>query len=219
MITQEPPPGLKGRKRFASALGVFIIVPVFFSMVRVAMKIQEAFQESPGQGWHFVRMFFIVVIAIAFLALLLGGGLELLMRSRARFAAETTDLTPMELGVKSFEQAYWFKGLPVFWPSKHASVYLALTRNAIEMYTGVRRYRKPIMTIQFADITELSQAVVELPIGRAQGVVFHCTKGDFELGHTRHVAFSGRKVSTDEAQRRFESLEHALQSWKARQGK
>lgn len=215
VIFQEPPAGVKGRKRFKSALGVFVIPLLLFGVVRAAMKLQEAFQNSADRGWHLVRVFIIVLIVVMIFYLLLTGVLELVMRSRARFAAETNDLMPMILGVKSYEQAFWIKGKPVFWPSKHATLYLAFARDAIEIYTGVRKYRAPIMTIRFADIVQISQAVVDLPVGRAPGVVFHCANGDFELGHARFVALYGKKISFAEAQHRYEKFETALQKWKA----
>ncbi len=215
VTSQEPPAGVKGRKRFVSAFGVLVIPLLLFGVVRVAMKLQEAFQNSADRGWHLVQVFLIVLIAVVIFYLLLTGVLELMMRSRARFAAETTDLMPMILGVKSYEQAFWVKGRPVFWSSKHATLYLSVSRDAIEIYTGVRKYRAPIMTIRFADIVQISRAVVDLPVGRTPGVVFHCINGDFELGHIRFVALYGKKISSAEAQHRYEKVETALLKWKA----
>lgn len=207
-------PELRGDKGLPPAMRWLMLPVIIAAGLRVVAHISERFQESPASGSAALGLFSVILLGVAVLfgsASLIG---EHLMWYRARHAAGSKELIPMNMTVESYQQAFNITGKPVFLPKKHQGVLVAIRPDCLEIFAGYAKYSAPLMRIPYVEILGMSQERVQLYGGKEPGVVIECTAGPFELGFVRTVFARPFSISRKLAQRRFEEIEAA---WRASQ--
>ncbi|TXI96477.1 MAG: hypothetical protein E6Q30_00505 [Aquabacterium sp.] len=215
MSQSSTPPVLIGKKRY-SGLWLLLVLPIICTAgLRVVVHISGRFEDSAREGFVALGQFAAIVLGLSSLAAILGWFLGYQKLRVAKIAAETHAVMPMGLSLDSFQQAMDLFGKPVFLPSKHEGVVLAITHDAFELYDGFR-VREPRARIKFSDVVSLEIMRANLPIGKEPGVRIICSKGLLDLGFVRNAAFRGLRTPQRVAARQFVLMEEALRLWDQR---
>lgn len=204
--------GDKGPSRAA----LWFMLPMMLAgAIRVAMHIVERFDRSIAAGVSALVQLTAIIGGICVFFFLLGCILEQIVRVQAKRASGTKNLMPMNLTVLSYQQAFELKGEVVFLPKKHQGVLLVIRADCLELFTGFAPYPDPLMRIRFSEIQGMSQKTVQLYGGKEPGVSFECGGGSFELGFVRTVVFRPISISKASAQRHFDEIRTAWESYEA----
>lgn len=213
MVSQSStPPVLVGKKRY-SGLWLLLVLPIICTAgLRVVVHISGRFEDSARDGFVALGQFAAIVFGLFLLAAILGWFLGNQKLRVAKIAAETDAVIPMGLSLDSFQQAVDLFGKPVFLPSKHEGIVLAITHDAFELYDGFR-VREPRARIKFSEVVGMEVMRANLPIGKEPGVRIICKTGLLDLGFVRNAAFRGLSTPQRFAARQFALMEEALRLW------